>query len=287
MSTEFILSPLSESVRVVLTDAPAWSAYAAELRGVLDMVIEKSGSDFLEVGELLVSQPLPDRYMSLRNGVEVSRSEAIDLIEGMVAGRGPYCRLSIPGKLCIESGWDGGVHLYATPVVSADLMAFRSRDVSLQWRNAVPEFVDVSRPVDAVADEKFWHAVLKASERTTLLCERWAHGAYGCRWFRVTQGNAMEVARLVRPRSLLCVVSEPDLQPKSEVMEEDFTAFAAPLLPGELAYQAYPGGADSLSDVIGQGFSFILADKALSNWCAVVPDPDGVMRGQWESPGES
>lgn len=95
----------------------------------------------------------------------------------------------------------------------------------------------------------------------------------------------MEVARLMRSRSLVCVAAEPDLQPKSEVLEDDFTAFVAPLLPGELSYRAYPGGADSLSDVIGEGFQFILADKVMDNWCAVVPDPDGVNRGQWEIPG--
>jgi hypothetical protein len=38
-----------------------------------------------------------------------------------------------------------------------------------------------------------------------------------------------------------------------------------------------PGGADSLCDVIGE--VFLLADKAMGNWCAVVPDPDGVSRG--------
>ncbi|MFI7295235.1 hypothetical protein [Streptomyces sp. NPDC050121] len=287
LSTELVLGPRSESVRDELAEASDWSAYAAELRRALATVIEKSDVDFLEVGELLVSQPLPGRYASLRNGVDVPPSEAIDLVEGMVAGRGPYCRLSMSGRLLIESGWDGAVHLYVTPAVTTELAGFRSGEVSLEWRSAVPEPVDVSKPVDAVADEGFWDAVREVSERATLLCERWAHGAYGCRWFRVTRDNVGEVARLVRPRSLLCVVAEPDLQPGPETLEDEFTAFADPLLPGELVYRAYPGGADSLSDVIGEGFSFMLADKAMGSWCAVVPDEDGVNRGQWESPGES
>lgn len=286
LSTELVLGPHSESVRNELADAPAWSAYAAELRRALGTVIEKSDVDFLEVGELLVSRPLPERYSTLRNGVAVPPSEAIDLVEAMVAGSGPYCRLSMSGRLLIESGWDGAVHLYVTPAVTTELAGFRSGDVSLEWRNAVPEPVEVSKPVDAVADEGFWDAVREVSERATLLCERWAHGAYGCRWFRVTRGNAGEVARLVRPRSLLCVVTEPDLQPEPEVVEDDFTAFVDPLLPGELVYRAYPGGADSLADVIGEGFSFMLADNAMGNWCAVVPDVDGVNRGLWESSGE-
>jgi hypothetical protein len=273
-------------VREELADAPAWSAYAAELRTMLALVIEKSGVDFLEVGGLLVSHPLPSHYLDLRNGVEVGPLEAIDLVEGMVAGRGPYCRLSRPGRLQIQSGWDGAVHLYVTLAVSTDLAGLHGVHVDLQWRKAVPEPIDVSKPVETVADINFWDAVQKSSAQLVLLCERWAYGAYGCRWFRVTPRNAMEVSRLVRPRSLLCVIAEPDLQPKSDVLEDGFTAFAAPLLPGELVYRAYPGGADDISDVVANEFTFILADNSMGNWYAVVPDSDGVNRGQWESPGQ-
>lgn len=287
VTTELIISPRSESVRAELADAPDWRVYAAELRMVLGMVIEKSDVGSLEVDDLLVALPLPDGCSSLRNGVEIPPLEAIDLVEGMVAGRGPYCRLSMPGRLHIESGWDGAVHLFVMPAVAADLVELHGRDISIQWRNAVPEHEDVAKAVAAVADESFWDAVREVSERTTLLCERWAHGAYGCRWFRVTRGNVEEVAQLVRPRSLLCIITEPKLRPESDMLEDDFTAFVAPLLPGELVYQAYPGGADSLSDVIGEGFSWILRDRDIGNWCAVVPDPDGVNRGQWESPGKS
>ncbi|MEU0951194.1 hypothetical protein ABZ353_02285 [Streptomyces niveus] len=60
----------------------------------------------------------------------------------------------------------------------------------------------------------------------------------------------------------------------------------APLPQGELAYRNYPGGADTLSEVT-DGFSLMLADAALGDWCAVVPDTDGVARGQWETPGVS
>lgn len=284
IDTELIISPRSESVRAELENASAWSAYAAELRRMLETVIEKSEVDLLEVDELLVNQPLPDRYLSLRNGVKVHPLEALDVVDGMVAGRGPYCRLSMPGRLQIESGWDGAVHVYVTPAVAADLVRLRGRDVSLEWRNAAPEPVDVSKPVDGVADGSFWDAVEVVSGQATLLCERWAYGAYGCRWFRVTPGNATEIARVVRPRSLLCVVVEPELRFMPEVLEDDFTAFVAPLLPGELVHQAYPGGADSLAEVAGAGFSFMLADKGMGNWCAVVPDPDGVIRGQWQNP---
>jgi hypothetical protein len=286
MSKELIISPRSERVREELADAAAWGLYAAELRQVLGAVIEKSGADFLEVGELLVSEPLPDGHLGLYNGAEVQLPQAIDLVEGMAAGRGPYCRLSIPGRLQIESGWDGAVHLYTTLAVAADLAWVHGQDVILQWRDAAPEPTAISKPVGAVADESFWATVAEVSERFTLLCERWAYGAYGCRWFRVTRENVAELARLMRPRSLVCVASDPELQPRLELLEDDFTAFVAPLLPGELAYRAYPGGADTLSEVTGDGFSLILADRVMGDWCAVVPDSDGVNRAQWESPGE-
>ncbi|MGY4980184.1 transposase [Streptomyces sp. 900105755] len=136
----------------------------------------------------------------------------------------------------------------------------------------------------AVADEGFWDAVRKVSGGTTLLCERWAHGAYGCRWFRVNRENAAEAARLVSPCALLRVVAEPDLRADAEVPDDDSTAFASPLSPGELVHKEYPGGAGSLSDVVSAGFSLLLADAAICRWCAVVPDPDGVNRAQWESP---
>ncbi|MEW2399879.1 hypothetical protein [Streptomyces sp. NPDC046862] len=286
MSKELIISPRSERVREELADAAAWSSYAAELRQVIGAVIEKSGADFLEVGELLVSEPLPDTYLGLFNGAEVQIPQAIDLVEGMAAGRGPYCQLSIPERLQIESGWDGAVHLYTTRTVAADLAWAHGQDVVLQWRDAAPEPTAVLNPVGAVADESFWTTVAEVSERFTLLCERWAYGAYGCRWFRVTRENVAELARLMRPRSLVCVAGDPELQPRPGLLEDDFTAFVAPLLPGELAYRAYPGGIDSISEVTGEGFSLMLADRVMGDWCAVVPDSDGVARGQWESPGE-
>ncbi|MEU8347320.1 hypothetical protein AB0C74_36950 [Spirillospora sp. NPDC048832] len=286
MSKELVVSPRGERVREELADAGAWSSYAAVLRQVLGALIAKSDADLLEVRELLVSEPLPGRHLGLHNGAKVPLPQAIDLVEGMAAGRGPYCQLSILGWLQIESGWDGAVHLYTTQAVAADLAQFHCRDAILQWRDATPEPTTISKPVAVVADESFWEAVAKASERFTLLCERWAYGAYGCRWFVVTRENVAELARLMRPRSLVCVASDPELQPSPELLEDDFTAFVAPLTPGELVYRAYPGGADTLSEVTSEGFSLMLADRVIGDWCAVMPDSDGVTRALWESPEE-
>lgn len=287
MTTEIVVSPRHESVRADLAEARGWSAYASELRSVLEVVIDTSGVGTLEVGELLVSQPLPDRHSRLRNGLEINPAEAMDLVVGMAAGCGPYCRLTGAGRLRIESGWDGAVHLSVTSNVANELVGLRALDLTLERRIAAPEPADVSRPVDAAADDAFWAAVQAAAGGVTLLCERWAHGAYGCRWFRVTPGNAAEVAEAVRPRSLLCVVADPDLGLEPGLLDDDFTAFQAPLTPGELAYRAYPGGADDLAEVTDGGFSFMLEDSALVSWCAVVPDPDGVVRGQWEDWGKA
>jgi hypothetical protein len=56
------------------------------------------------------------------------------------------------------------------------------------------------------------------------------------------------------------------------------------VLPGELTYRAYPGGVDDISEVASEGFPLVLSGKALGSWCTVVPDQDGAIRVQWESP---
>jgi hypothetical protein len=285
MRYELIISPRSEHVREGLAEAAAWCAYAAELREVLGAAIDKSGADLLEVSELLVSEPLPEEHRGLRNGARVRSPQAVTLVEGMAAGRGPYCQLTAPGRVQIESGWDGAVHLYTTPAVAADLADSQGEAATFLWRDTAPEPIEVSEPVDAVADAGFWAKVTEASGRLTLVCERWAYGSHGCRWFRVTPENTAEIARLVRPRSLVCVAIEPELKPRTELLQDGFTALMALLPHGELAHRDYPGGADTLSKIKDDGFSLMLPDAALGDWCAVVPDADGVVRGQWETPG--
>ncbi|MEU2429896.1 hypothetical protein ABZ611_10305 [Streptomyces sp. NPDC007861] len=258
----------------------------ADLRRLLGVVVEQCGADRLEVTELLVSQPLPDRYWRLRNGIQVNPVEAIDLAERMAAGLGPYCQLVASGRLRVESGWDGAIHLSMDPAVANSLTGLTGDSLSLEWRASEPDPEEELSLVDDVVDDEFWNSVRVAAGGLVLLCERWAHGAYGCRWFRVTEGNVAGVARAVWPRSLLCVVVDPDVRLDAGVLDEDFTAFEAPLTPGQLMYRAYPGGADSLSEVTDRGLSFMLADAVLGGRCAVVPDSDGVVRAAWESPGE-
>ncbi|MET9515812.1 hypothetical protein [Streptomyces sp. NPDC002994] len=168
-----------------------------------------------------------------------------------------------------------------------DLEGLRSRDLSIGWRTADPEPTEVSTLVDTAADSEFWAAVRAGlGEEVTLLCERWAHGAYGYRWFRLDPQNFSAVAQAVSARSLLCVVADPDLRLRADLLDDGFTAFEAPLTPGQLAYRSYSFGADRLAEVTAEGYAFMLSDSALSQWCAVVPDADGVVRGQWEDFGE-
>ncbi|MEU4392802.1 RHS repeat-associated core domain-containing protein [Kribbella sp. NPDC023855] len=112
----------------------------------------------------------------------------------------------------------------------------------LEWRTSDLDPEEESELVDDAVNDEFWSSVRAAADGLVLLCERWAHGAYGCRWFRVTAGNVAEVAQAERPRSLLCVVANPDLRLDAGLLDEDFTAFEAPLMPGQLSYRAYPGG---------------------------------------------
>ncbi|WP_431913204.1 hypothetical protein [Micromonospora carbonacea] len=284
---EMVLSPRDKDVRSGLSDAPGWSAFVAELKDTLLVVMEANEVDFLEIGELLVGQPPSEGNSLLRNGFRVRREQVLDLVVGMVDGRGPYCQLSSPEGLSVTAGWDGATHLSMPREVAGGLAGFAGDHLVVEWRPASPEPPDESRLVRDPSDEEFWTAVRTAAaeEEMALLCERWAYGAYGVRWFRLTPGNITQVAGSVSPRSLISVVVNPDLRLKVEILDDGFTAFKSPLCPGELTFRSYPDGADRLEEVTGEGYSFLLGDSMLYRWRAVVPDPDGEVRGLWEDYG--
>lgn len=98
----------------------------------------------------------------------------------MAAGRGPYCRLAASGRLQIESGWDGALHLFTPPVVADGLVELHGEAAMLHCRDATTEPPEVSDPVEAVADADFWARAAETSDRVTFVCERWAHAAHGC-----------------------------------------------------------------------------------------------------------
>ncbi|MET9465143.1 hypothetical protein ABZY44_10065 [Streptomyces sp. NPDC006544] len=284
MTSELTVTPRDEMVASELSEAHGWDGYAAELRDLVLTAIEASGVDTLEVSELLVGEPLPDKYSGIRNGLNIAPTPAVELVLRMVAGYGPYCRLVNGAKLHIQTGWDGAVYLYMAPEASARLMEWQGDASRLEWASVGPDLSEVSKPVDTVADDAFWASVAASTGGLVLLCERWAHGSHGCRWFLVTEENIAEIAETVRPRSLLSAVADPDLGSGPHLVDADFTAFRSPLLPGELAYLAYPGGIDDPADELREGYSLALRDSVPAEWCAVVPDSDGVARGVWEDP---
>jgi hypothetical protein len=197
MSLEIVLSPRDESMRSDLAEAQGWGAYVSQLRGAIGMLIEASRTETLEVGDLYVGQPLPDGNGRLRNGMEVDPAEALNLVVGMAAGDGHYCSLA-GARIRIETGWDGAIHLSVRPEVTVDLDGLRScdlSDLSIGWCTADPAPTEASTLVGTAADSQFWAAVRAGlGEEVTLLCERWAHGAFGYRWFRLNPQNCSEVA---------------------------------------------------------------------------------------------
>ncbi|HEX8867332.1 MAG TPA: hypothetical protein VF821_16865 [Lentzea sp.] len=287
MSGQLVVRPRDEGVGADLGEAAGWSEYAADLRGVLGAAVAASGVDVLVIDALSLAAPLPEELAWLRNGVAVAPDEAVGLFVEMV-GRGttPFFRLLGADVLRIEQSWDATVFVPMTQEIYDALDDLRDEHLEIEWRRSEPDVLRVEVPVTAAADETFWGAVRAAAQnRTTLLSERWAFGRCGSRWFLVTPENVDEVIATMRPRSLVSVALDPDLRVR--LMDQGFTAFVAPLQPGELAYREVPVGVDDddeLSEVTSAGFGLFLADTELAELYAVVPDADGVVRQQWEDP---
>lgn len=121
MSKELTIIPASDDVREELDDSDGWRSYAKVLHSILETVTTSAGVNFLEVDGLLANRPLSGPDAEIRNGSNIRIPCAIRLIEGMAAGRGPYCQLSVAGRIQIESGWDGAVHVYMTPSAAAEM----------------------------------------------------------------------------------------------------------------------------------------------------------------------
>lgn len=285
MMIEICVSPSEKRAREHLAKAPTWSQYAAELQKFLHTAMKACGLRVFEVSELLVDEPLRDPYRSLRNGSKISPDEVVDLVERMVSGDGPYCRLIAPGGFYIQSGWDGAVHLSMDSTIADGMAGSIGAQLSIDRRPVQEDLAEKECVIEKVADETFWTLARELADGLLLLEERWANGAYGSTWFRVTTENVDEVAQAMQPRSRLCLAVNPDLRMEGELLDDAFTAFAAPLSPGYLVFRHYPGGADSFTEITELGLSLMLPDAALVGRCAVVPDSDGVVRAEWECPG--
>lgn len=261
MTVELVLAPARETLAADLGDAEEWGAYERALREVLGEVLEEAAGG-LTVDSLIVNEPLPERFAWLHNGASLDVPTALDLAVGMAAGTGPYCALRTPDGLELVSGWDGAIHLFLPARREIRLSPGQDAVLRLEWRDPPTELPQDAPLITAVADEAFWAAVreaaLSAAPRPALLAERWAYGDLGLRWFIVTPDNVQDLARTVRPRSLLSVVAGPDLDPDPAELEDGFT------------------------DAVVADLSFRVADRALSRRRAVVPDADGIVRGRWE-----
>ncbi|MDX8049040.1 hypothetical protein SK571_06585 [Lentzea sp. BCCO 10_0798] len=287
MNGELAVAPRDGGVRTDLGEAAGWPEYAAELRGVLAAVIAASSVEVLLIDALALGERLPEELAWLRNGVAVTPVQAVDLfVEMLGRGTSPFFRLLGADVLRIEQSWNAVVFLPMTQEVYDALDDLSDEHLEIQWRRSEPDLLMVEAPVEVVADEGFWTAVRAAAQSgTTLLQERWAFGVCGSRWFLVTPENVEEVISEVQPRSLVRVAADPDLRVR--LMDRSFTAFTAPLKPGELACHEVPGGVedeDEVAEVTGAGFDLFLAGAALDELYAVVPDADGVVRRQWEDP---
>ncbi|MCR3747263.1 hypothetical protein [Lentzea californiensis] len=286
MKLQIVVVPLDEEVGSKLDEAPGWPEYARELRELFSIAIEASGVEVFEVGGLTVHEPLPDEFSWLRNGAGVPAAQAADLYTAAVGRGSSPLFVLVSDALRIELSWNGWVFMPTSQDVFDAVDGVEWTHLDVGWRPPEPDTSQEEAVVESVTDEKFWSAVRAAAQNgTTLLSERWAFGVRGSRWFLVTPENADEVISAMRPRSLVSVAVEPDL--RVHLLDRGFTAFGAPLAPGELVYRELPFGVDDeaeLAEVTGAGFDLFLADAALAELYAVVPDADGVARMEWDDP---
>jgi hypothetical protein len=292
---EIVVCPAREDIVDGPADAPEWLAYEAALREYTRHLIRCAShglpggeaSAGLEVVGLVVNRALPAAHASLRAGVMLDPAAVADLVVDMAADRGPGAELRARGRVEIKPGWDGAVQ-FAVPSAVADAVEggpLPDVRVLLARRRQVldtPEDYD-DELVEDSADDRFWRAVCEDLGSLTLVCEQWAYGVRGYRWWRVaTAADVEAVRREVRPRSLMRFVSDPDLTFTADMLEESFTAFRSPLEPGELEYRDHPFGTDTIDEVRAAGFTLALLERDLDDRQAVVPDADGVIRARWE-----
>lgn len=285
MELEIVVGPRDEEIGSKLDEAPGWPGYARELREVFRVAIEASGVATLQVSGLMVHEPLPDRLSWLREGTSIPAAEAADFYAETV-GRGAsplFCLVS--DVLRIELDWDGRVFLPTTQEVCDALDDLPEEYLEIGWRPREPD-PQPDGMVESVADEEFWAQVrLAARHKLTLLCERWASGQCGTRWFLLTPENADGVIAAMEPGSLVSVAVDPELRVR--LLDKGFTAFTAPLKAGALVYREVPVGVEDdaeLAEVTGAGFDLFLSAAAQAELYAVVPDADGAALRQWDDP---
>ncbi|WP_369371048.1 hypothetical protein AB1046_20110 [Promicromonospora sp. Populi] len=278
---EICVAPRDESVRRDLDRSSAWRGFERDLRRVLGDLISAAQVEQFEVLDLFVGEVPPDALSALRNGSVLARDEAVELVVRMAAGHGPYCVLSASG-FRIECSWDGSVYVMAPSELSARIR--KGSDLQVEYREAPAPQQRVEKSVEAVADDAFWDAVSRTSADLRLVCERWAYGSLGTRWFQIGSGSLDHVVASVRPRSLVSVLLDPETRLDRLDLDEGFTALGPLSAAGEMQHREFPLGADSIDDVVSEGWRQAVGEADRWSWVAAVPDADGVLRIAWPMP---
>ncbi|GAA3874012.1 hypothetical protein GCM10022243_43950 [Saccharothrix violaceirubra] len=281
MSVEVVISPRGELPAEGSAEEVDWESYGASVVRVFEAVARAAFVTSLEVTWLLLPGPLPERLGWLRLGAEVTVEQATELLVGMLIGKGPYCRLVGARQFTAAVDWDGIVLLLVPDDVAERAGDLGDDEACVEF--CTPSLSTWEAPGDlvtAAADSGFWERVRVAGGELVLVREDWADGRYGTRWFRVTAENVDEVAGAVWRRSRVTVVVDPVLFPAA-ALDDYFTAFPDVLTPGELRHCTYQEGVEDVSEVTDEGLSLMLPEEAMGRWVVVVPDADGVVRGEW------
>ncbi|MCM0640518.1 hypothetical protein [Cellulomonas wangsupingiae] len=279
---EVTVAPSDEEVGLGLSEASGWAAFERDLRRFLAEFASVIHVDGLEVTELFAGEPVESTFANVRNGLIVPLGAGIDWVVRMCSGRGPYCIL-VSSMLKIECTWDGVVVLTATERdVAASVTTGPSLDVGL--RELPGEAERPLRSVETVADEAFWSSVAEAPAKVKLLRERWAYGKFGTHWFDINGELAPRMGLLVQPRSMVSVLIDPRLELDHLHLDGPFTALGDLSGSVEVLHEDFPFGVDSIDDIKKEGWRFGVDERETWRWVAVVPDPDGVVRGRWPVP---
>ncbi len=278
---EIGVGPREESVGVELDESLHWSAFIEDLRSLLAALTKSLSVTRFEITDLFVGEPPEESFIGLRNGSVLDAGEAIEFVVRMAGGRGPYCALTAPG-IRIESSWDASTYLLLDSVDSLQRLPPSLPHLCLDYSDVPASEGDTGPRVDTVANEGFWRDVAESTAGVKLLCERWAYGVHGARWYRLNEGSTRLIVPPIQPRSMLSVLLDPETALSGIDIGEGFIALGSFGEAGLIAHEEYPFGVDSIGEVVERGWKHAVSESATWAWVAVVPDADGIPRGAWE-----
>lgn len=279
---EIAIAPRDEVVRTELGDAEGWAAFEEQLGSALKQLARTVVATQFEVMDLFVGEPTTGDAAELRNGSVLTVTETVNLVARMAAGHGPYCTLLAAG-IRIEPSWDGVTHVFLESSLSTSRLGNSLTALRIDRRDGVTPDQPDGPAVATVADDDFWSSVAAAPAGLKLLCERWAHGSHGARWYRLDCEGGLVVPP-VEPRSLVSVLLDPVIDIQRLDVHEGLVALALPDVAGRVPHEEYPLGVDSRRELVERGWKSAVAENETWTWVAVVPDPDGTVRAAWAIP---